>query len=196
MSCLQSLNDVFDAVGYAKSGGTSGLTSALTSAATSYLTQALPTLLGQAERTAESKRYTTYTEKNAFLTGDMQYTLGKASARIPGVDYRQIPYIDAWGREEQTGNAAERAANNFLNPAFTSNVETSAMEEELMRLYEATGEGSVFPSRAAKYFTVDKERKDLTAEEYVSSSLKSCGVTSSSNQLSSAMVPFRNSVLS
>src|SRR5699024_12723182 len=30
----------------------------------------------------------------------------------------------------------------------------------------------------------------------ISSSLKSCGVTSSSNQLSSAMVPFRNSVRS
>lgn len=167
MSCLQSLNNVFDAVGYAKSGGTSGLTSALTSAATSYLTQALPTLLGQAERTAEDRRYTTYTEKNAFLTTDMQYTLGKASARIPGVDYRQIPYIDAWGREERTGNAAERALNNFLNPAYTSGIETSGMEEELLRLYKATGEGSVFPSRAAKYFTVDKERKDLTAEEYV-----------------------------
>jgi hypothetical protein len=46
-------------------------------------------------------------------------------------------------------------------------VDASAMENELLRLYEATGEGGVLPSRAAKYFTVDKERKDLTAEEYV-----------------------------
>ena len=40
------------------------------------------------------------------------------------------------------------------------------MEEELLRLYMQTDE-SVFPSRAAKYFNVDGERKDLTAEEYV-----------------------------
>lgn len=167
MSCLQSLNDVFDAVGYASSDGLEGLPAALASAATSYLTQALPTVLGQAERTGEDRRYTTYTEKNAFLTADMQYTLGRASARIPVLDYQQIPYIDAWGRVEQTGDPGERAFNNFLNPAYTSSVDTSEMEQELLRLYRATGEESVLPSRAAKYFTVNGERKDLTAEEYI-----------------------------
>lgn len=167
MSCLQSLNDLFDAVGYASSEGLGGLPSTLASAATSYVTQALPTIGGQIERTGENTRYTTYTEAGKFLTKDMQYTIGKATNRIPGVDYQQIPYIDAWGRTESTGSEAERAFNNFINPAYTSDITTSAMEEELLRLYEQTGESSVFPSRAARYFTVDKERKDLTAEEYV-----------------------------
>ena len=167
MSCLQSLNDVFDTVSNVSNGGLEGLPAALSSAATSYLTQALPTLLGQVERTGEDKRYTTYTEKNAFLTGDMQYILGKASARIPGWDYNQIPYIDAWGRTEASGNAGTRAFNNFVNPAYTSQIQNSAMEKELLRLYEATGESGVFPQRAEKYFTVDQERKDLTAQEYV-----------------------------
>lgn len=167
MSCLQSLNDVFDSVGYAASEGLDGLPAALASAATSYLTQGLPTILGQAERTGEGQRMTTYTEKNAFLTGDMQYTLGKASARLPGWDYQQIPYIDAWGRTESSGGVGERAFSNFLNPAYTSAVDASGMEKELLRLYEATGEGGVLPSRAAKYINVDNERKDLTGEEYV-----------------------------
>ena len=167
MSCLQSLNDVFESVGYASSNDTSGLVSVLSSAATSYLTQGIPTLLGQAERTGEENRMTTYTEKDAFLTGDMQYTLGKVSAKIPFWDYNQIPYIDAWGRKEASGTALKRGLNNFLNPAYTSTIETSKMEEELLRLYEATGEGGVFPTRADKYFTVDGVRKDLTAEEYV-----------------------------
>ena len=166
MSCLQSLNAVIDAVGYAKSDGLAALPKAMANAATSYLTQALPTLLGQAERTGEDKRYTTYTDKNAFLTTDMQYTLGRASARIPGWDYKQIPFIDAWGRTEYTGKAAARAFNNFLNPAFVSEVNKSPMETELMRLYDATGE-SVFPSRAGKTITVSGERVNLTAEEYV-----------------------------
>lgn len=166
MSCLQSLNDVLDVVGYAKSDGLAALPKAMANAATSYLTQALPTLLGQAERTGEDKRYTTYTDKNAFLTTDMQYTLGRASARIPGWDYKQIPFIDAWGRTEYTGKTAARAFNNFLNPAFVSEVNKSPMETELMRLYDATGE-SVFPSRAGKTITVNGERVNLTAEEYV-----------------------------
>lgn len=167
MSCLQSLNDVFDAVGYASSGNTNALTSAVASAATSYLTQGIPTVFGQAERTGESTRMTTYTDKNKFLTPDMQYALGKASARIPGVDYGQIPFIDAWGRTENSGGVAARAFNNFANPAYTSKVSGSKMEDELSRLYEATGETKVLPQRAPKFFTVNKENKQLTGEEYV-----------------------------
>ena len=41
------------------------------------------------------------------------------------------------------------------------------MENELLRIYEETGESSVFPSRADKYFVIDGVRKDLTADEYV-----------------------------
>ena len=167
MSCLQSLNDVFDAVGYASSGDTNALTSAVASAATSYLTQGIPTILGQAESTGESTRMTTYTDKNKFLTPDMQYALGKASARIPGVDYGQIPFIDAWGRTESSGGVGERAFNNFVNPAYTSKVSGSKMEDELRRLYEATGESKVLPQRASKSFVVDKKNKQLTGEEYV-----------------------------
>lgn len=167
MSCLQSLNDVFDAVGYASSGDTNALTSAVASAATSYLTQGIPTVFGQAERTGESERMTTYTDKNKFLTPDMQYALGKASARIPGVDYGQIPFIDAWGRMENSGGVVARAFNNFANPAYTSKVSGSKMEDELSRLYEATGEAKVLPQRAPKSFTVNKENKQLTGEEYV-----------------------------
>ena len=169
MSCLQSLNDLFDSVGYASSGkGLSALPTILASAATSYLTQAFPTILGQAERSAQDERMTTYTEKNGFLTSDMQYTLGKISAKLPGWDFNQIPYVDAWGRTESTGNRASNIANNFLNPAYTSQIETSEMEEELQRLHDEKGdEYSVLPSRPNKYFNVDSDRKDLTAEEYV-----------------------------
>lgn len=167
MSCLQSLNAIFDVVGYAKSDGIAALPKAIASAATSYLTQAFPTLLGQAERTGEGKRYTTYTNKNnKYLTPDMQYAVGKASARIPGWDYNQIPYIDAWGRTELTGKPGERAFNNFLNPAYTSKIDESPMEKELMRLYNATGE-SVFPSRASKNLTVNGEAVTLGADDYV-----------------------------
>lgn len=172
MSCLQSLNDVFDAVGYASSGDLNGLTAALVTAATSYLTQGVPTVLGQFERTGQEERMTTYTEKNAFLTPDAQYTLGRISGRIPGWDYNQIPYIDAWGRTERTGGAAKRAVDNFVNPAYTSKAGSSPMEDELTRLYDATGEKNVFPARAGKYFTVNGERKDLTAEEYVTYATK------------------------
>lgn len=165
MSCLQSLNDVFDSVGYASENELNPLTQGLVSAATSYLTQGLPTIFGQAERVAETRRETTYTSKDAFLTGDMQYFLGKVMNKLPG-EFQQIPFVDAWGRTEETGSLGERAFGNFLNPAYVSEIEESGMERELVRLYEATGE-NVFPGRAKKYVQVNGTRKELTAEEYV-----------------------------
>lgn len=165
MSCLQSLNDMLDAVGYAQSNGMNGLGTIITNVATSYITQAFPTLFGQIERVTEEERETTYTEKASFLTNDLQYLFGKIGNKLPG-EFQQIPYIDAWGRTESTGSVGERIFGNMINPAYTSEINTSPMEEELIRLYEATGE-NVFPDRADKYFNVDKVRKDLTAEEYV-----------------------------
>lgn len=174
MSCLQSLNDVFDSAGYASSNGLPGLPTALVNAAASYVSQGIPTILGQAERTGEGLRYTTFTSKNSKLTNNVQYALGRASAKIPIWDYSQIPYIDAWGRTESTGDVGTRAFNNFLNPAYTSTVDMSAMEEELLRLYEVTGE-NVFPSRAKKYFNADNQEINLTGEQYVTYAQKKGG---------------------
>ena len=169
MSCLQSLNDVFDSVGYASSNGLSGLTSAVASAATSYLTQGIPTLLGQFERSAQDIRMTTYTDKNKKnLTGDMQYAIGSASGKIPIWDYSQIAYIDAWGRTESTGSPLSRVLNNMANPSYVSAVDESKMEKELMRLYNSTSDPSVFPNRASKYFSVGGKRIDLNGAQYVS----------------------------
>lgn len=166
LSMLQGLNDMFDNAAYAKNRGESVLGNVLASALTSYVTQVFPTLGGQIERIGEDVRMSTYTDKNSPVPTDLQYTLGKVSAKVPGWDYHQVPYIDAWGREEATGDVLERAVNNLFNPAYTSRVDVSAVERELQRLADATGETGVFPARAARYFDVGGERKDLTAEEY------------------------------
>jgi hypothetical protein len=170
MSCMQSLNDMIESLSSTKSSGLSGLLKAPVSAATSYLTQALPTLFGQVERVTESTRQATYTDKNnKVLTGDMQYTLGKALNKTlnPFDDFGQIPYIDAWGRETETGNMGVRAFNNLLNPGYSAKIRTSEMEKELQRLFDETGEKSVLPDRAAKYITVEGEKIDLNKNQYV-----------------------------
>ena len=167
MSCLQGLNDLIEGIGESTSEDTSGLMAMLASAATSYLTQGIPTLFGQIERTGEENRFTTYTTENDFLTGDMQWFLGKTSAKIPGWDYSQIPYIDAWGRKEASGVALKRGLNNFLNPAYTSKIEESDMEKELLRLFQQTGDEGVFPTRAYGTLRIDGEEIFLTAEQYI-----------------------------
>lgn len=166
MSMLQGLNDTFENAAYAKNRGDSVLGSVVSSALTNYATQIFPTIGGQLERSYEGQRMTTYTDKNGNLPTDIQYTIGKVSQKIPGWDYQQMPYIDAWGRTEESGDALVRSINNLFNPAYVSQVDVDSVEQELQRLKDATGDGGVFPARAARYFTVNGERKDLTAEEY------------------------------
>jgi len=168
LSMLQGLNDIFDNAAYAKYSGGSVMGSIVTSALSSYVTQVVPTIGGQIERSAEDVRMTTYTEKDGELSTDMQYTLGKVSQKVPGWDYRQIPYIDAWGREEETGDPLERAAKNLFNPAYVSQIDVDKVEHELQRLADATGETGIFPERAEKSITgKDGKDKNFTADEYV-----------------------------
>ena len=174
LSMLQSLNDVIDSVSFSENK----LGALASSAVVSYFTQAIPTLVGQFERTGEENRMSTYTDKaltidlpgglpEVGVPTDVQYAIGRASARIPGWDYQQIPYIDAWGREESNGPLVLRAGNNFLNPAYTSSMNVTPVDEEIQRLYTQTGDGGVVPDRPNRYITVNGERVDLSADQYV-----------------------------
>ena len=165
LSMLQSLNDLIDSVSFADS--VDKVPSVVISALISYFTQAIPTIGGQFERSAEDNRMTTYTDKNLKLPTDIQYALGKASARIPGWDYQQIPFVDGWGRTESSGHWLPRAGNQFLNAAYTSSDTSTPAIQETRRLYEATGDGGVVSKRPDKEITVDSQTKYLNAGEYL-----------------------------
>ena len=162
LSMLQSLNDLIDSVSYADSVGK--LPAMAGSALISYLTQAIPTLGGQIERSGETDRMSSFTDRESPVPSDIQYALSRAFARIPGLDYQQIPYIDAWGRTESNGNPLVNAMNNFLNPAYTSQSNVTAADREIQRLMEA-GQTGVVPDRVKQSQKVDDQY--LTADEYV-----------------------------
>lgn len=167
MSMLSGVADVIQSTAYAKNQDESVLAAILKSAATSYVTQALPTLFGQIERVSEDRRYTPFIDKTDFLSTDLQRTVSKASSKIPGWDYNQVPYIDAWGREEESGTLLKRAGHNFLNPAYTSKIKEGPLEKELMRVYKKTGDGGCFPSRAEASFKVNGGNRYLNQREYL-----------------------------
>ena len=160
MSMLQGVQDAIETVQYAD-GGT--LPKVAANAALSYLTQGIPTLFGQIERTIEDQRYTTFMDRTNGIPTDLQYTVGKAMNKLPG-EFQQIPYIDAWGRTESTGSLAERAFNNFINPAYSSTELETDADRELQRLYDA-GQTGVFPDRTAQSQKVDGQY--LTSDQYV-----------------------------
>lgn len=132
----------------------------------SYFGQAVPTLLGQTTRTFfDDTRRTAYADKNSTTPTWAQYMLQKQKNKIPKLSQQQEPYVNPWGKTEVTPNIWERAFENYASPGYYSKVDTSAMENELVRLYESTGV-SIFPKAVGKYFDVDGVRQDLTAKEY------------------------------
>lgn len=163
MSMLQSLNDLVDNVKYSDNGVASLAVNALTS----YLGQFLPTIGGQIERTfLEDTRQSTYIDRDSPIPNAVQILLGNWANKIPGIDFQQRDYVDAWGRTESTGeNVLIRALNNFLNPAYVSRRQSGELEAELQRLYDL-GEGfeGVLPSQAQTNTQINDQY--ITSEEY------------------------------
>lgn len=171
MSMLQGINDTLDNIKYSDNN----LIQLALSTTMSYLTQGLTnTLLGQAERTFEDRRYSTFINGDNRTENVIQRNIGKASAKIPGWDYHQVEYVDAWGRTEYTGNAFARAFENFLSPGYLSKQNSTEVDNELQRLYDA-GERNVLPKRIGMSDTVGVynekgvkvEDRNLTQDEYV-----------------------------
>lgn len=171
MSMLQGVNDTLESVKYSgNSLGQVGLNIML-----SYAMQGLTnTMLGQAERTFEDRRYSTFLDADNPTGKLLQSKFGKALAKIPGVDYNQVEYVDAWGRTEYSGGLGARAFENFLSPGYLSKQNSTEVDGELQRLYDA-GQTNVFPQRISMSQTVGVYRNDgrklddraLTKDEYV-----------------------------
>lgn len=162
LSMLDGLNDTINAVSFSDNK----LTAMMQEVLTSYFMQAIPAISGQTARTVDPTRRRTYIDKNSWIPESMQRAGQKLFNKIPGLSFLNQPYIDEWGREDKTQNIAVRAFENFLSPGWFSEVKTSDMEQELKRLYEATGESGVLPGYAAKHITVDGEKINLTGDEY------------------------------
>lgn len=161
MSMLQGINDSIENVKFSDNP----LTDMAMNAGASYLSQGVPTILGQVARTIDDKRRRNYVEQGSAFPS-LQMAAQRSKSKIPGVLQTQQPYVDAWGREEPTGEWWERAFGNFISPGYTSKIQTSDMEKELKRLYKETGEGGVLPASAGKSVTSKGEKYVLTANEY------------------------------
>jgi hypothetical protein len=165
MSMLQGLNDSLDSIKYSDNN----MGQFLINAAVSYVTQGLTnTLVGQLERSTEAERMTTYVDKDSQMPQWMQRELGKASQKIPGADFQQTEYLNAWGETERNEGGL---GYNLASPGYFKTAENSELTQELNRLREST-KMNVFPQTAEKSVTyTDKSGNkhqdyNMSAEEY------------------------------
>lgn len=163
MTMLQGINSTFKSV----QGQENPLGGIAVNAIENFVSQAVPSVLGAAARTIDGTRRRTYYDDKTNPLHNVIQTMGrKAAAKIPFASMLLQPSIDEWGRQDVEGNAGMRFVENFLSPGYIGEWESSKMEDELQRLYDTTGEKSVLPTTAAKYFNVGERRFDLSYEDY------------------------------
>ena len=169
MSMLSGVNDALsDVITYGNDG--TMFWKVLGNAMMSYLTQGINnSLVGQAEQAWEENRQTVYSDKDSVLPSNVQYKLGKAMGKIPGVDYHQQDYVDAWGRTQSNGSAGKRIFDAFINPFYSGTDTTTKVDTELERLYKAgknvDGFPNVLPQKAARS-TAYVKGTSMTPDEY------------------------------
>lgn len=161
MSMLQGINDSIENVKFSDNP----LADFTINSIAGYVSQGVPTVLGQIARTIDDTRRRNYVEQGSAFPS-VQLAAQRAKSKIPFALQTQQPYVDAWGREEYTGNWIERAMSNLLSPGYASQNQTSVMEQELRRIYNVTGNSDVLPSSAGKSVTNDGKKYVLNAGEY------------------------------
>ena len=165
LSMLDGLNKTLSSLSYAEDGEM--LSTLLQEMGTSYIGQAIPTFWGQIARTFDGTRRSSYADKNSDVPQWIQYFIqSSVQNKIPVWEGEKMAYVDLWGRKDTEESMMLRAFENFISPGYLNELTTTPVDDELMKLYEATGESSILPSKSSKYFSVAGERKDLTAQEF------------------------------
>ena len=173
MSMLDGLNDTIRMAGYSANP----ISDILVNTISDYFGQAAPTLTGRIARTTDPIRRSTYIDKNSqvpqLAQSFMQNVQGKIPDLIPGEDPLERftskgkqPYLDAWGREDVSNSTFGRIAENFLSPGYVAEDRGTPADDLLSELYLETGDTSILPSKPQKYITIDKQRVDLTGDQY------------------------------
>lgn len=166
LSMLDGLNDALSANKFGDSED--ALWTMLASMSTSYVSQGLPTVFGQIARTADPTRRTTFIQQGEGKVEGMlkRFWQSSVQGKVPFYENGKMAYVDAWGRTDTTGNILVRAFENFISPGYVNASRQTDVEVELARLSGELKDTGVLPDRAAKYFTVDKEKYAMTQDEY------------------------------
>lgn len=154
-STLQNLLDVFSGYG--------SPTENLTNEVLETPQRLIPSLVGATARVADTTQRSTYSKGDFFKT-----QIDTLKSKIPGLSQTLPATYDTWGNEVQrSGNSLEAAFAQYLNPGQLGySGGQTPLDDEIMRLYDATNNSGVFPHKADRTVTVAGEKIDLDNRQY------------------------------
>ena len=167
MSMLQGIMQAFESASYGTNAAEQ-FANAAGAIGRSYLTQAVPTFARQIATTIDPTRRETYVTGEAEgIQKELQLLLNQTISKLPVASSTLEPYVDEWGRTEESGNILSRTIENFLSPGYSSTEENTIVDDIVNSIYDVTGDTGAFPSKTAKSLELkfDGESQRLTAEQ-------------------------------
>lgn len=167
MSFMSSLNSALKNYNNEGIGGALGNT--ILTAAQNYGSQYLPTIGGKVAQFVDPTRRTTKSSATSPIGSNMDYYVRSLMKKVPGVEATLQPDVDVWGRtntKDSFGDWALDFANKFILPTTVKVTNRDAVDNELIRIVESTGEVDFLPSDGAKYFKVKGETYKMNAKQY------------------------------
>lgn len=154
LSPLQNLSDIF--------GGYGTPAENVADVLMQFPLSFIPAQLGAATRIGDTAQRTTYDNASK-----LEIIKNQAMAKIPGLSELLPLSYDTWGnpinRQDTTGEAAFA---NLINPGQFGNSNVTPLDGEITRLFDSTGENSVFPKKADWSQKIGGETIKLDNEQY------------------------------
>lgn len=154
LSPLQSVQDIF--------GGYGTPAENIAQTVIEFPQRLIPSASGATARVADTTQRSTYSQ------GDLLGTqINLAKSKIPGLSQTLPASYDTWGKEKQRDTSTFSAIiNQYLNPGVYSSEQSTALDDEINRLYNVLGDENIFPRKASYSITKDENTYDLNNEEY------------------------------
>lgn len=150
-SFMESLNEVLN--------GNGDITERLTKAVFDLPVRAIPTFSKQIADLVDG------TQRTSFEYGEPSQTaINSVKAKLPVKSEELAPSVDTLGNDIQKYGGENNWFNVFFNPANMNKGQTSKEAEEIYRVYEETGDTTVFPITAPYYIDKDGGRINMDSQ--------------------------------
>lgn len=133
----------------------------------SYINQFIPTALSQVAKTTDTYERSTTSTKIGTLPKAVDSTKNYIMSKIPGLRQLLPTKTDVWGNDiKQADNVLQRALEKGVFPWTRKEVSTNAVDSEIIKVYDNTGESSILPDNINKNLTINKQKYLMTSDEY------------------------------
>lgn len=180
MSCISSFTKVLQSY---KQEGAGQLKDIAVSTLQNYLSQFIPTVSGQIARLFDDNKRTTSADSNSpnKITQETYRTL---AYKIPGLRNTLPESTDYYGRTKKEyneghiskgsellgidtkGNVIDRLFNSFISPANKREDTMSKEDEEILRLYNKTGNDDIIPAALRQDLKFNDKQYKMSRKEY------------------------------